>query len=231
MQPAAEFDFSAYVESIAAFIRTNLPKEQTRSGVAGLMALLTTAVEHDLLKFGDEAELAKIDCAPGCGACCILNVEVLIPEAIAVTHFLLRHYPADRCNTIIEKLDRLFLATRWLEDDDRYFLRMSCAFLDGEGHCLIHKIRPLLCRSISSLDRHTCRDTIASVAFGGVPRVIMNLFQKRLFDAAYQGLSKGLKELGLESRPWRLTPAVRLLLERPDLAVDQFLTGTKLSRP
>lgn len=228
MQTSNGFDFSVYAEKIADYIRSELWTSKDRAGVAGHMHLLTTAVERDLLQFGDSEELAHVACAPGCDSCCVVNVAVLIPEAITIFHYLLHHYPANHCDAISARLDELSRRTRWLDDEERLLTREPCAFLDSDGLCAIHKVRPLLCRSVSSLDSETCRHAVAAVALGEPPSIAMNLFQKTLFDAAFRGLSLGLAELGLDDRSWRLTDAVCSLLKNADM-VERFLAGESIA--
>ncbi len=229
MQSASSFDFSVYAKHVAGFIRSQLWANKDRAGVAGQMHLLTVAVERDLQLFGDERELARVACAPGCDACCVVNVAILVPEAITIAHYLLHHYPADLCNEISARLDDLSRKTRWLDDEERLVARKACAFLDRDGLCTIHKVRPLLCRSLSPLDGETCRNALTKVVLGEPPIILMNHFQKMLFDAAFKGLSNGLAQLGLDDRSWRLTDAISHLLRENDL-VQRFLDGDRIVR-
>jgi Fe-S-cluster containining protein len=157
----------------------------------------------------------------------VLNVSVLFPEAIAISWYLERSLTDKDLEEVLSRLHELLITTRWLDDEERLFLREACAFLDREGLCMIHKVRPLLCRAITSTNPTACREAIAMAALDGLPTVEMNLFQKNLFDAVYQGLGAALKDSGLDHRPRRLTSSVLALLGEPDL-VRAFAAGESI---
>lgn len=198
------------------------------SEISGSMHLLTVATERDLLRFGEASEMSRIACGPGCGACCVLNVSVLFPEAIAIAWYLERSLTAEELQDVRNRLDELLVATRWLDDEERLYLRQACAFLDQEGLCTIHNVRPLLCRAISSTSPSACRDAIAMVPLDGQPTIEMNLFQKNLFDTVYRELGAALKDAGLDHRPKRLPSAVLALLGEPEMVVA-FAAGERIT--
>jgi hypothetical protein len=154
----------------------------------------------------------------------MLNVAVLLPEAIAITWYLRRRYDVEQRIDLQERLTELHRRTAWLDDEERMFLREPCAFLDRDGCCMIHLVRPLLCRSITSADADVCRNGLAMVALDGLPSIDMNMLQKGLMDAAFCGIAKALGGLGLDNRSWRLTSAVLWLFSEPK-AINNFLSG------
>jgi hypothetical protein len=94
---------------------------------------------------------------------------------------------------------------------------------------MIHPARPLLCRSVTSLDRALCREVLHAAPFSEAVSVPMNLFQKSLMDAAYLGFSAALEQLGLDDRAWRLTSLMHRLLTEPEM-IGYFLAGERLKR-
>lgn len=223
------FDFTGYASKFEQASLSLLARTRGSADIAGKMHLLTTAVERDLDRFSNRHKQDRVACRPGCSSCCILNVSVLFPEAIAITWFLRRRLDAEARVTLLERLTELYHRTGWLDDEERACVREPCAFLDADGCCLIHKVRPLLCRSITSTDPVSCKDGLAMVALEGMPVIDMNLFQKNLMDAAFRGLAEALGDLGLDDRSWRLTTAVRRLFSEAG-AVENFLSGQKPSR-
>jgi Fe-S-cluster containining protein len=191
------------------------------------MHLLAIAAERDLLRFGKAAELSRVACGPGCGDCCVLNVSVLFPEAIAIYCYLERSVMAEERSDLRNRLHELSIATRWLDDEERLFLRQACAFLDRRKLCMIHRVRPLLCRAITSTNPAACREAIAMAPLDGQPCAEMNLFQKNLFDTIYRELGEALRDAGLDHRPKRLTTAVLALLDEPGIA-DAFAAGEQV---
>ena len=211
------FDFSSYAWKVRKFSRSLMASGSNAAQISGRMHLLTIATERDLVRFGDSAGASRVACGPGCGACCVLNVDVLVPEAITIAWFLQRRFSAEELDELRSRLHELSIRTRWLDDEERLFLREPCAFLDEKGSCTIHIVRPLLCRSITSTDSDTCRNEIAMVPLNGAPTVEMNVFQKQIVDTVYCELGGALEYLGLDHRPRRLSAAVLALLAEPEM--------------
>ena len=222
-----QFDFSSYSWQVRKVSRTVMSSGSNLAEISGSMHLLAIATERDLARFGEPSETSRVACGPGCGACCVLNVAVLMPEALAITWFLQRRFSAEELDVLQVRLQELVRRTRWLDDEERLFVREPCAFLSEQGSCTIHTVRPLLCRAISSTDPDVCRDVIAMVPLDGAPMVEMNLFQKRLIDTVYCELGGALEYLGLDHRPRRLSSAVLALLAEPEI-LARYVSGEKV---
>lgn len=220
-------DFSDYAWQVRKLSRFLMCSGHNTADIAGRMHLLAVAAERDLLRYGDSAEGSRVACGPGCGACCVVNVTVLMPEAIAISWFMQRRFSGEELEGIRSRLQELLRLTRWLDDEERLFLRKPCAFLDEHGSCVIYAVRPLLCRAISSTDPGICRDAIAMVPLHGMPNIEMNLFQKRLIETIYCELGGALEDLGLDHRPKRLSAAILALLAEPEL-LALFARGEKI---
>jgi Fe-S-cluster containining protein len=222
-----DFDFTAYARQVRKITRTLMPSGCNAAGISGRVHLLTAAVEKDLALFGTPPSLSRVACGPGCGACCVLNVTVLFPEAIAIARFIKQRFSTEEIASILARLQELHRKTRWLDDEERIYLHEPCAFLDSLASCMIHAVRPLLCRSITSTDAQTCRDALAMIALKGAPQVEMDLFQKKLIDTVYCEFGWSLECSGLDNRPMRLSTAVLAVLEKPEV-VDLFVSGEKV---
>ena len=218
------FDFSTYARQVRQVAGTLMSSGGNAAEISGRMHLLVVAMERDLVRFGGSSDASRVACGPGCGACCVLNVAVLFPEAVAITWFLQRRLSGEELDKLRIRLQELLRKTRWLDDEERLFLREPCAFLDEQGNCTIHIVRPLMCRAISSTNAEACRDAIAMVPLNGAPTVEMNLFQKNLVDTVFCELGKTLEDLGLDHRPRRLSSAVLTLLADPGL-ISSFVSG------
>jgi Fe-S-cluster containining protein len=221
------FDLSDYALQVRKAFRSLMGSGFSPVEIAGHMHLLVVATERDLIRFGESPEKSLVACGPGCGACCVLNVAVLFPEAVAITWFLKRRFSSGEIEDLCEKLQELLIRTRWLDDEERLFARVPCAFLDQRGNCMIHPVRPLLCRSITSTNSQACRDAIAMAPLDGAPCVEMNLFQKKFIDTVYTELAGALEDLGLDYRPRRLSAAVLGLLTDPEM-IGCFASGEKV---
>ncbi len=221
------FDFSIYAREVRKFSRELMCSVGSGAGISGFVHLLTVAAERDITRFGGRQLSSRIACGPGCGACCVLNVAVLFPEAVAISRFIQRRFSVGEIARLRTRMQDLLVRTRWLDDEERLFLRVPCAFLDQQGSCMIHPVRPLLCRAVTSTDAQVCRDAIAMVALHGAPSVEMDLFHKQLIDTVYCEFGWTLQFLGFDHRPMRLATAVLALLDDPDM-VALFVSGEKV---
>jgi len=220
-------DFTPYREKARNLVCSGLSGPADAATVVGMVSALTDRAEVDLAEGLDSSEGRRIACRAGCGSCCVVNVAILFPEALAIVFHLQRHLPQPERERIRARLDDLHGAIRWLDDEERIALRRSCAFLDYRGNCGIYPVRPLLCRSVTSTDPEACRDAVALMALGETHPVLMNLFQQELMNAYFLGAAQALEELGLDARGLNLTGAVKHLLDRPRLA-EEFLSGERL---
>lgn len=224
-----DFDFKKYARLFCAAARPLMAAAQTPLAVAGGTYLLVSAVENDLRRFGVSPQLDQVACTAGCRTCCILNVSVLFTEAIAISRFLWNRLDYEHLLAMQTRIEEVDIRTRWLSDDERADIHEPCAFLDFEGCCLIYSARPLLCRSVTSLDASLCRDALTAAPFSEVRTIPMNLFQKSLMEAAYLGFATALEQLGLDNRSWRMSAAIHRLLTVPG-ATGDFLVGKQVAR-
>ena len=196
-----------------------LAEAQTADDIAAAMASLNRAVERELSTSGPDA--IQVACGPGCAACCVVNVSVLVPEAVAIAAYLQKNFP--ELSEIRERLDLLADRVRWMDDGERPRFRLACAFLDEQGCCMIHPVRPILCRSVSSTDADACHDALQQ---GGA--VLMNLPQKIFCTLLFTGLGNVLQNHGMDCRSLELSRMVGNLLENP-LLTDRFLSRKRVA--
>lgn len=217
--------------------------KRCRQLIAGVMEELcrrnrgTEILLPEMQRMADEAEQflhkrpegdrALIACGPGCGSCCVVNVSTLIPEGLAIVRYLRQRDEMSQ-QQIADKLEDLWRAIRGLDDDERMFLRRSCAFLDEQGFCGIYPARPLLCRSLSSTDAERCRQGLTEQVFGMEPSVLGHLFQQQLYETLFSGIADGLERAGLDGRSFQVSGLVRYLLKNPQ-AEPELLAGKRLS--
>ncbi len=169
----------------------------------------------------------KLACAPGCGTCCAVHVALLIPEAIGIASFLRRRLAEEGGRYLRERLDDVSSRVRWVDAEERNRLGIPCAFLDARGRCSIYPVRPLTCRSITSTDAELCRRALNASFLDEEEPILMDLFQKFLFDETFRTVARTLEELGLDSRSLELTGGVKAFLDSPSLATA-FLRGERV---
>lgn len=209
--PATD-DFESVVATVLKTFSEALTEGNGGSDLADALAGVAAAVEAPLT--GRPAA-----CGPGCPYCCVVNVSVLLPEAAVIADWL-RHRSRHSTEGQAELLQRLAaqaVRVRWMADDERIHRQQHCAFLDGDGACSIHPVRPLVCRAVTSLDRQACQIAMNPAELDADGLVPMDCYRKQLFDAAFCGVAKALERHGLTSRSIELTTGVVAFLREPGL--------------
>lgn len=219
------FDYAQYQDRICNSV--------ARAGRVGdaldaiLELLQRISSEAEALIAQHPGDRSMIDCGPGCGSCCVVNVSTLLPEGFAIA----RHLQKQGCEyqqRAAERLDKLWREVRGLDDDDRLFVRRPCAFLDGQGSCSIYPVRPLLCRSLTSTSADSCREALSGKILGEETAVLSHQFQNDLYETLFIGFAAGLEKRGSDGRSFPLTGLLRYLLRHPE-AEQEWLTGRQLS--
>ncbi|ACH39859.1 hypothetical protein Gbem_2855 [Citrifermentans bemidjiense Bem] len=155
-------------------------------------------------------------CAPGCPSCCVLNVAVLLPEAILIAMRLRKTLPPSELSHLQRTLSAHRSWTRWMDDEERIIKRAVCPFLDSYGSCCIHEVRPLACRGAASLDADCCRKAFSPIITDDPRLVPADLLRQAAYDEAFSTLGKALKSSGLDDRSIELGTGVLAFLEEPE---------------
>lgn len=221
---SAVFNPDLYAREIRLRALAELKRAPGPCALRSVVRGVVEKAENDLAARLDRGEQSHIACAAGCGVCCMVNVAVLFPEAVAIVGHLRENRDPGDLERLSGRIESLYRKIQWLDDEERIFLRRPCAFLDDSGCCSVYSVRPLLCRSVTSTDPDRCRQAIAMQALGECVPVLMNLLQKAIMEAAYRGLGQALEEAGLDARGVKLTVAMKHLLDHPE-RVSEYMAG------
>jgi hypothetical protein len=205
-------------------VRRRLADRLRRGGdveVEVVMAEVRQAMEDAVA--GSRPAAPALDCGPGCPACCMLHVAALVPEVAVVARWLAESLGADELTSLRLRLGEAVSRIAWMEENERIARRIFCAFLDQGGSCLVHPVRPLTCRGVTSTDRQRCRDALE----GNGAVVIMDLVIRGAAEGAFLALAGALEDAGLDGRSVELMRGVQGFMEEPAL-LDRFLAGERL---
>lgn len=168
---------------------------------------------------------SRIACGPGCASCCVVQVSVLMPEAIALARYVRQIESSHPGAGLRARVGALHGTLGGRDEQARLSLQLPCAFLSEQGSCLIYPLRPLMCRSVTSTDPASCRAALSSPDAAEAPPVVMQLQQKQLCDQAFIALADALREQGLDDRSTSLHTAAYQLLRQPELAAAWLQGG------
>lgn len=168
--------------------------------LAELLAEIEGVVSRALVEVRPR-DMPRAACGPGCAGCCTVNVGTSALEgAVAAAWLRERLAPANRA-PLAARLLAFHEYVRWLEDHQRVAERLGCPLLDPDGRCTVHPVRPLACRSVSSLDAGECAVALAgSPDDEGEPLVRMDLAQQALYRESLAALGAVLGRRGLDAR-------------------------------
>jgi len=167
-------------------------------------------------------------CAPRCPHCCVLNVAILLPEAMIIADWIQNRLPPPELAALQKQLRLHRCWVRWMDDEERILKHESCPLLDAVGSCSIHPVRPLACRGVTSLASNSCREAFApSIVSDEVLTIPADLLRKAAYDEAFMALAQALKMYGLDDRSIELGSGVLAFLEHPERR-ELFLSGGRL---
>jgi Fe-S-cluster containining protein len=185
----------------------------------GTFSILMELVEERVAASLARRRAPPAACGPGCAACCTVNVGTLAAEGAAIAAFLRARLGAEGARAAARELLGFHDRVRWLDDGERIRERLACPFVDGAGACRIHPVRPLACRSISSLDPEECRRAARERGEGDEPGLVrMDLLQHALYEEAIGALAGALRGRGLDGRLRDVSGMAGAFLAEPDLA-------------
>jgi Fe-S-cluster containining protein len=188
------------------------------------MAVSQSASIAEAACFGRE-----MACSAGCPHCCVLNVAILLPEGMLIAEWMRTRLSTPEMEAVEQRLRIHRCWGRWMDDDERIAKHVPCPFVDNGGSCIIHPVRPLACRGVTSLDSMSCRAALAPGVSDEVRLVPTDLLRKAAFDEGFTALSETLKSHDLDDRSIELSCGVLAFLEHPEYQ-DQFLSGARLPR-
>lgn len=168
-----------------------------------------------------------VACRAGCSHCCVLNVSVLLPEAVAIAGWLSMHCSGAGCDAQLKRLQSHALRVRWMEDSERIHRQTLCPFVDAQGSCSIYPVRPLVCRAVTSLDKAACLAALDPHQFDASHAVPMDTLRRMVMDAAFGALARALNQQPMMSRSIELSNGVTAFLTDPGL-VAALISGAKL---
>lgn len=171
----------------------------------------------------------EMACTRGCRHCCVLNVSVLLPEAMRITETIRTEWPAPAWSALQKRLESHSNRERWMDDEERVMRSAFCPLLDTRGACSIHPVRPLACRGVASLDSSCCRRAFDPIIDDECVRSVpADLMRREAYDQAFMALGRTLANHGLDDRSIELGVGILMFAQNPGLKT-LYVSGERLS--
>ena len=163
-----------------------------------------------------EGQLPRLACKLDCAYCCYVGGDR--PDLLPAEAFRIVLYAQSN----VDVLDRVKAR---LQDEEKPGLSQKPGFSDKapclflhKDRCTIYPVRPMRCRAQNSPDAELCRQNYTG------QRATMPLLSEPalLYKSLQMGLRVGLRDVGMQSAPLRLTKAIRLALEMPTIWEQWF---------
>ena len=210
---------SSIRQRVSAFTYDMLEAETTP-------AALQQVVEHGFeqiaeVQTANQATLS-LACAAGCAFCCYHPVDITAPEAFVIAVYLQTALDAAEYEAIAERLAANAERIQALSHDEHALAKIPCAML-RDGQCGIYAARPFACRSWHSTSATRCEEIFThGDPLSMIPPLDMALYNAQ-WDVVY-GVSEGLRQAGLDDRPYELHSMLHRVLETPEAAM-RWLRG------
>jgi Fe-S-cluster containining protein len=217
----AQSDLHLLDDELAALLSA---ARETGNGEAGLRQALALCADRA------EAHCAgrEMACARGCRHCCVLNVSVLLPEAMRIADTIRTEWPASAWSALQKRLVSHSNRERWMDDEERVMRSAFCPLLDTGGACSIHPVRPLACRGVASRDSSCCRSAFDPIIDDECVRTVpADLMRREAYDQAFMALGRTLAHHGLDDRSIELGVGILMFAQNPDVKA-RYISGERL---
>ena len=192
---------------------------------AGLVRCLTLCADMAETRCAGGA----MACTSGCPHCCVLNVSVLLPEAMRIAETITAAWPETARSALQTRLAHHCNWERWMDDEERVMRGASCPLLDTGGSCSIHPVRPLACRGVASLDSNSCRSAFDPIIDGRDRSVPADLQRRAAYDQVFMAMGRALANHGLDDRSIELGVGILAFAQNPEFKALYF-SGGRLPR-
>ncbi|MDP6688686.1 MAG: YkgJ family cysteine cluster protein [Alphaproteobacteria bacterium] len=167
-----------------------------------------------------------VACGAGCPFCCHIRLTASPPEILLVADHLRQTQTPAELEVSKRRVANMDYLTRGKNEARRETMRLPCAMLVDRS-CAIHKVRPLSCRAVASVDLPACERAYASRMSEPVPQVRL---QGMAADGVGYGLIAGLAESGHDVENLEFNAGLNIALET-DNAAQRWLHGDDLFAP
>jgi Fe-S-cluster containining protein len=176
------------------------------------LELASTALDwtdREIRQFTSHESLPKaIECKTGCHYCCFNQPVVTPPEALLIGHHVEQTFTDQEKQGLIQKINHVIEVTKDKTPDEIAMIRyeLPCIFLK-HGMCRIYEVRPVVCRTCTSIDAAHCKDVFESRNHMARLRCYHHI--RDIFQRVQRDLVNRCMEMGCQSDFLFLAEALR----------------------
>jgi Fe-S-cluster containining protein len=202
--------------------------DRSALALAGAALRAHAAIDNEAARALARPGAPEPACAAGCSYCCHVNVDVTVPEILAIAAYINRTSTPSERTSLRERLAERASRVEHLSDDERWEAKIPCALLGEGGRCSIYEARPLRCRALHARSVDPCREAFEGGRGGAGPEAIPGL--DRALEAAEQGYDQALIEASLPADGHRLEIGLLIALGDPEAGARWLAGGQPFAR-
>lgn len=199
--------------------QTMLRSERT---VATVLSLVEETARQATMAMVQVFSSRRPDCATGCAFCCYHPVDITVPEALAMAHYLRAMRPqADLAATHARVAERASKVQN-LSFEAHARAKVPCALL-VDGICSVYPARPFACRAWHSMSVARCE----TIFVEGDPIAMIPPLDTDAYTAVWdvaRGFAEGCQRAQLDGKSYELHSLLLRALDTPD-AAEQWMRG------
>jgi Fe-S-cluster containining protein len=198
--------------------------KSTNNEVLELARAALKQTDEAIQKFVSLVSLPEpLDCKPGCHFCCYNQPMVTPPEALLIGHHLDQTFTGQQKLTLNAKIKKILKKIVGKHPDEIFMMRheLPCIFLE-ESICLIHTVRPVICRTCSSTSADHCKMIFETRNHRARLRTYPQMYG--ILQTKHLRLIEFCREKGCQSDVSRLSEAIENYLNHPN-PIDAWFQG------
>lgn len=113
--------------------------------------------EHNVQLLSNQAALnPQIACKAGCWWCCTKPAQVTAPEVLIIVMYMQETWDEARIEALKARTAKYMATMRGKPQSKWVYQRARCPLLGDDNLCSVYEVRPLVCRSWTSVDASLC---------------------------------------------------------------------------
>jgi Fe-S-cluster containining protein len=201
--------------------------EDSKNKALGLASTALDWTDRAIRQFISHESLPRpIECRPGCHYCCFNQPVVTPPEALLMGYYVERTFTDQEKQALIHRIENVIDVTTGKTPDEIAMIRyeLPCIFLK-DGMCKIYTVRPVVCRTCTSIDAEHCKDVFESRNHLARLRCYHHI--REIFQRVQKDLVNKCREMGCQSDLLFMAGAIGDYFKHPN-PTDAWLQGKRI---
>jgi Fe-S-cluster containining protein len=223
-------EFRLQSKKICNFVSMYLnitPMKDVKNKALELASKTLDWTDQSIRQFTSHKSLpSPIACKTGCHYCCFNQPVVMPPEALLIGHHVEQAFTDQEKHGLIYRINHVLDVTNGKTPDQIAMIRyeLPCIFLKN-GMCRVYTVRPVVCRTCTSIDAAHCKMVFESRNHLARLRCYHHI--RDIFQRAQKNLVNNCMEMGCQSDLLFMAEAIRDYFKHPN-PIEAWLQGKRI---